>query len=257
MPRTHRFSALVLVLLAFLPQMAFGQDAMQPPPDQYAQPQGAPVAPQPTYSPQQLDELLAPIALYPDQLVGQVLMASTYPLEVVEASRWRQDSANANLQGDQLAAALEQQSWDPSVKSLVQFPQVLSMMDQNLQWTEQLGDAFLAQQSDVSNSVQNLRQRAQTAGHLQSTPQQTVAGGSGRDRHPASAQPDVVYVPTYNPQVVYGSWAYPDYPPYYFAPPPGYLLFAPGMFAFRRRYWRRRSFLGLGPLGLAQSSHLH
>src|SRR5579864_4792209 len=111
-------------------------------------------------TPGQLDQLTAPIALYPDALVGEILMASTYPLEIVEADRWLQQSANAALTGDQLAAALAQQPWDPSVKSLVAFPQVLKMMDGHLTWAEQLGDAFLVGQAAVMDSIQRLRQQA-------------------------------------------------------------------------------------------------
>ncbi|MDI1301287.1 MAG: DUF3300 domain-containing protein [bacterium] len=163
----------------------------------------------------QLDQMLAPIALYPDALLAQILMAATYPLEVVEASRWRRVPGNAGLHGNQLADVLDQQSWDPSVKSLVPFPQVLDMMDQNLDWTEQLGDAFLAQQADVMASVQHLRNDAKNAGTLGSTAQQVV---SSQNQviviEPVS--PDIVYVPVYNPMYVYGAWGYPDYPPYYF-----------------------------------------
>jgi len=163
----------------------------------------------------QLDQLVAPIALYPDPMIAQVLMAATYPLEVVEADRWLQSPSNAALKGDQLTAALQQQSWDPSVKSLVSFPQLLHMMDTNLQWTEQLGDAFLAQQADVMDAIQRLRQRAQAAGALASTPQQTVST-EGQEIGIEPANPEVVYVPTYNPWCVYGAWPYPDYPPAYF-----------------------------------------
>jgi hypothetical protein len=197
-------------LTAIPPPLPPDQEA--PPPN--AAPQGA-VSQAPSYSQGQIDQLLAPIALYPDQLVGQILMASTYPLEVVEAQRWLQDPNNAALKGDDLANAMEQQPWDPSVKSLTAFPQVLNMMNGNLQWTEQLGDAFLAQQPAVTAEVQHLRQQAQATGNLKSTPQQTVeTQGTAIAIEPA--QPQVVYVPVYNPSVVYGSWAYPAYPPYYF-----------------------------------------
>ncbi len=128
----------------------------------------------PAYTAPQIDQMLAPIALYPDDLVGQILMASTYPQEVVQADRWLQNPANASLDGAQLAQALEQEPWDASVKSLVPFPQIVSMMDENLSWTEQLGDAFLAQQNDVMDAVQQLRARAQSAGTLASTPQESV-----------------------------------------------------------------------------------
>ena len=189
-----------------------------PPQDQQApQQQAAPI-----YDQAQLDQLLAPIALYPDQLLGQILMASTYPLEVVEAARWLQDPNNAALQGGALAQALEQQNWEPSVKSLVAFPSVVQMMNNQLQWTQSLGDAFLAQQGDVMDSVQRLRHEAWNNGSLRSTSQQVVTS-DGPNIVIDPADPNTVYVPYYDPNVVYGAWAYPDEPPYYFAPPPGYV----------------------------------
>ena len=177
----------------------------------------------PLYSPAQLDQLLAPIALYPDQLLAQILTAATYPLEVVQADRWLMDPNNAALKGDQLFAALAPIDWDPSVKSLVPFPQILSMMDQRIDWTQNLGDAFLAQQGDVMDSVQRLRRDAQAAGTLQSTQQQAVIT-SGQTIIIQPASPTVIYVPVYNPAVVYGAWRYPDYPPVYLSPPPGLYL---------------------------------
>jgi len=171
---------------------------------------------------EELDQLLAPIALYPDSLLAQVLMAATYPLEVVQARRWLK--ANPNLKGDALAAALEQQGWDPSVKSLVNFPQVLEMMNEKLEWTQMLGDAFLAQQNDVMDTVQKLRWKAEEAGNLKGTEQQKVVVQKETKTiiiEPAS--PQVIYVPTYNPTVVYGPWWYPAYPPYYYYPP-GYVV---------------------------------
>jgi hypothetical protein len=213
------FTAAALTLTA--PIALHAQYAPPPPTGQY---QDAP-APQPqasVYDQGQLDQLLAPIALYPDQLLGQILMASTYPLEIVEAARWLQDPNNAALQGEALAAALDQQDWDPSVKSLVPFPSVIQMMNDQLQWTQRLGDAFLAQQAEVMDSVQRLRQEAWNNGRLQSTPQQVVTS-DGPDILIQPADPNLVYVPYYDPSVVYGTWAYPDYPPYYFAPPPGYV----------------------------------
>lgn len=173
------------------------------------------------FNPEQLDALLAPIALYPDALLTQVLMAATYPLEIVEASRWLQQGSNAQLHGDALAKALEGQSWDPSVKSLVPFPEVLAMMNGKLDWTQQVGYAFATQQADVMNSVQRLRAQAQQAGSLKSTPQQTVSSEQGAIVI-QPADPQVIYVPAYNPTVVYGTWPYPATPPVYF-PPPGYL----------------------------------
>ncbi len=162
----------------------------------------------------QLDQLVSPIALYPDPVIAQILMAATYPLEIVEADRWLQTPGNAALKGDQLEEALQQQPWDPSVKSLTSFPQLLHMLDTNLQWTEQLGDTFLAQQADIMDAIQRLRQRAQVAGNLASTPQQTV---STEDQEIAiePVNPDSLYVPAYNPWCVYGVWPYPDYPPLY------------------------------------------
>jgi hypothetical protein len=176
---------------------------------------------EPQYDVAQLDQLLAPVALYPDALLGQILMASTHPLEVVEAARWVQDPANAALKGDALSSALETLDWDPSVKALVPFPSVLQMMDSRLDWMKQLGDAFLAQQADVMDAVQRLRRQAQSAGTLTSTPQQTVVTQGGTIVI-VPASPDVVYVPVYDPFVVYGAWPYPAYPPYFFPPPPSY-----------------------------------
>src|SRR5437879_2736549 len=126
------------------------------------------------FNAQQLDQLLAPIALYPDALLAQILMAATYPLEIVKADRWLQDPAHLNLQGDQLAGAIEAEAWDPSVKSLVPFPRILRLMDEKLEWTEQLGNAVLAQQADVMDSIQRLRHEAEAAGTLWSNPQQRV-----------------------------------------------------------------------------------
>ena len=163
----------------------------------------------------QLEQLVAPIALYPDPLVAQILIAATYPLEIVEADRWLRISANAALKGDALTAALQRQPWDPSIKSLVAFPQVLHNLNRNLEWTEQLGEAFLAQQDDVMDAIQRLRQRAQAAGTLASTPRQAVST-EDQEITIESPSPDIVYVPTYNPWCIYGSWPYPDYPPFYF-----------------------------------------
>lgn len=179
-------------------------------------------APAQPYSPAELDQLLAPIALYPDALLGQVLMASTYPLEVVEAARWVEEPAHAPLKGDELVSALEPLPWDPSVKALVPFPAVLLMMNSHLDWIQKLGDAFLAQEADVMNAVQRLRRQALDAGTLVSTPQQTVTVAADGTIIIAPASPEVLYVPAYNPSVVYVPWPYPAYPPYYFPPLPIY-----------------------------------
>jgi Protein of unknown function (DUF3300) len=167
-----------------------------------------------SFSKEQIAQMVAPIALYPDSLVAQILMASTYPLEVVEADRWVKK--NPNLKGDALNEALKDKSWDVSVKSLCHFPDVLSGMSQNLDQTSKLGDAVLSQQEDVMNAIQELRHQAQAAGNLKTTEQQQVIVDPADPQviviQPAN--PQVVYVPAYNPAVVYGSWAYPAYPPY-------------------------------------------
>jgi len=183
------------------PNLAAQQDAQAPiqsqdePPDGQERPQHAP------QTPEQLQQLVAPIALYPDSLVAQILAASTFPEQVVEADRWVQ--AHPELKGEALGQAVDQQPWDPSVKALAAFPSVLGNMDKNLTWTSSLGDAYYNQQQDVMDAVQVMRQRAQEAGNLKSTPQQTV---STQDSTVViqPADPNVVYVPAYNPWIVYG-----------------------------------------------------
>ena len=187
--------------------------------------------------PAELDQLVAPIALYPDPLLSEVLIASTYPLEVVQADRWAK--SNSSLKGEALTAALAKQGWDDSVKALAQVPNVLTMMADQLDWTQKLGDAVLAQQPELMDAIQRLRGRAQANGKLQSTKELTVTvksaapaqGGGGQAQEgQAPAQyivieptsPTEMYVPYYDPAVVYGAWPYPDYSPYYFPPPPGY-----------------------------------
>ncbi len=177
-------------------------------------------AAQPTTAPSQfavaqLDQLLAPIALYPDTLVAQILTAATYPSEIVQADRWLQDDNHRALTGEELTAALAQQPWDPSVKSLVPFPQILRMMAGNQSWTQQLGNAFLANQPAVMDAVQRLRHRAQAAGKLRSSPYQEVSS-NGSIILIQSLAPDMVYVPVYDPYDAYGSWPYAGFPPYYF-----------------------------------------
>jgi hypothetical protein len=151
---------------------------------------------------EQMDELVAPIALYPDALVAQILAAASYPTEIVEADRWMQQ--HPDLKGQALAQAVDQQSWDPSVKSLAQFPSVLAMMDKNLSWTSSLGEAYVNQQQNVFDAVQAMRQRAQEAGNLKSTSQENVTG-EGQTILIQPADPDVVYVPEYDPWDVYGA----------------------------------------------------
>ena len=179
-----------------------------------------------TFKQEELEQILAPIALHPDPLISQILMAATYPLEVALAERWARQ--NASLKGDALTAALEKQDWDPSVKSLVNFPQVLTMMSEKLDWTQRVGDAFLADQKKVLDTIQSLRAKAQASGNLKTTKEQTVIVEEKIIKI-EPANPQVVYVPTYNPTVVYGAWPYPAYPPYYYYPP-GYV--ASSMFAF-------------------------
>jgi hypothetical protein len=178
--------------------------------------QAAAAPAKPAFKPEEIEQLVAPIALYPDDVVSQILMASTYPLEVVEASRWIK--ANKNLKGDKLTAELEKKTWDPSVKSLVNFPQVLAMMDEKLESTQKLGDAFIASQKDVLDAVQRLRAKAKKEGHLESNDKQKVTVEQTVIKIEPT-NPQVVYVPTYNPTVVYGTWPYPSYPPYYYYPP--------------------------------------
>jgi hypothetical protein len=173
----------------------------------------------------ELDQLVAPIALYPDSLLAQVLIASTYPLEVVQADRFAK--SNKGLKGDKLQAALGKQDWDASVKALVSTQTVLAMMNDKLDWTEKLGDAVLAQQADVMDAVQRLRSAAQSNGKVTSGKQQTVRTEQQADKQVIVIEPtspETVYVPYYDPGVVYGDWPYPEYPPYYFPPAPGYIV---------------------------------
>jgi len=174
-------------------------------------------AQQKSLSKEELAQLVAPVALYPDDLLAQVLMASTYPLEIVQADRWARQ--HQGLKGDQLATALEKEKWDPSVKSLVAFPTVLSQLSDKVEVTAKLGDAFLSNQKDVMDMVQQLRKKAQAAGNLKSTKEQKVTVEK-ETIVITPAQTQVVYVPTYSPTVVYGVWPYPAYPPYYYYPPP-------------------------------------
>jgi hypothetical protein len=174
----------------------------------------------PAFTTEQLEQMLAPIALYPDDLLSQILMAATYPLEIVQADRWVK--ANADLKDEESAQDLEQQDWDPSVKSLVAVPDVLALLSDKLDWTQQIGDAFIAQSKLVLDTVQALRARAQAAGTLASSDEQTVdvqQDGSTQTIVIESAQPDVIYVPVYDYGTVYGYWPYPAYPPYAYYPP--------------------------------------
>jgi hypothetical protein len=176
-----------------------------------------------SFTQEELDQILAPIALYPDNLLAQVLMASTYPLEIVQAERWVK--ANPKLKDKALEDALQKQPWEAAVKSLTAVPQVLTMMSEKVDWTQKLGDAFLAQKDDVMTTVQALRQKANAQGNLKTTPEQKVVTETVETKTIIKIEPsnpEVIYVPTYNPTVVYGAWAYPAYPPYYYYPP-GYV----------------------------------
>ena len=188
-------------------------------PVQSQQSQSEPV--EPLLKPEQLDALVAPIALYPDSLLANVLAASTYPLEVVQADRWL--TARKNMKGDQLRSEVDKQAWDESVKALTSTASVLSMMSEKLDWTKGLGDALLAQQSDVMDAIQRLRSKAQANNKLTTTKQQKVSVQQQENKQVITIEPAVpneIYVPYYDPAVVYGTWPYADYPPYYFAAPP-------------------------------------
>jgi len=225
-----RISAFVVssaLLLVTYPQTLAAYQDPQPP----AQDAPAPAAPTPPYTqqtPEQLQQLVAPIALYPDSLVAQILTASTFPEQVVEADRWVQ--AHPDLKAEALGQAVDPQPWDPSVKALAAFPSVLGNMDKNLSWTSSLGDAYYNQQQDIMDAVQFMRRKAQDAGNLKTTPQLKVTDqDSAIDIEPAD--PDVVYVPAYDPWLIYGypvvAWPgwYP-YPGIWFGGP--YLSFGVG-----------------------------
>ncbi|HTQ72807.1 MAG TPA: DUF3300 domain-containing protein [Burkholderiales bacterium] len=174
------------------------------------------------FKPEELEAIVAPVALYPDALLAQVLMASTYPLEIVEAARWSKE--NPGLKDQALQDALQKQSWDPSVKALAGFPSVLQSMNDKLDMTQKLGDAFLAQPKDVTDAVQRLRAKAMAAGNLKSGKELTYTSQKDGDQTIIviePTEPEVVYVPAYGP-AIYGPWPYPMYPPYYYPPPPAY-----------------------------------
>ena len=203
----------LLVLSLMVPVAGFAQDTES----------AAPV-----FRQEELDQMLAPIALYPDSLLIQVLMAATYPLEIVQAARWV--NQNPNLKNERLAIALDKKNWDPSVKSLVNFPSVLAMLNDKLEWTQNLGDAFLGQKDQVMATIQDLRLRAHAQGTLNTNNEQVVVVKE-KTIVIEPADPLVVYVPAYNPTVVFGPWWYPAYPPYYYYPP-GYAIVSPGIVSF-------------------------
>ena len=181
------------------------------------------------FTPAQLEQMVAPIALYPDALLMQIFMAATYPLEIVQAGRWREK--NPSLTGKSLEEALKEFEWDPNIKALCGFPDVLKKMNENLDWTQDVGDALLAQQADLLDAVQRMRGKAFDSGNLKTTEQQTVTKQPDKIIVIQSASPEVIYVPAYSPTVVYVGWSYPvyPYPALYAPPPPGYGLMAFGV----------------------------
>ncbi|HEX4160053.1 MAG TPA: DUF3300 domain-containing protein [Rhizomicrobium sp.] len=237
--RLPRICAIAFCAAVAIPAGTRAQDP-SPPGAQNGAPQ--PGVTQPPLTTQQLDELVAPVALYPDALLADVLTASTYPLEVVEADRWITDPNNPALSGDALADALNGQDWDPSVKSLVPISGVLEMMDAHLDWLEQLGEAFLADPGAVMEAVQRMRARAQSAGNLSSNGEQTVTNEDG-DIDISPPPSDEVDVPQYDPWCAFGDWSSPPVPPYYYSDWPGYcepaeyaVEFGPGI-AWPFDYW--------------------
>src|SRR5690242_16377036 len=225
--------AAALTLLAVGPGVnstAFAQQA----PQYTQQAQQSQQAQQQQFNVQQINQLVAPIALYPDNLLGQILAASTYPLEIVVAARW--SSSNQNVSGQALEDAMQLQSWDPSVKALTAVPQVLQMMSEKLEWTQQLGSAYLAQPDDIAAAVQRLRARADASGNLKETNQVKVKRVAAPPPPTAYLEPPLppeyiviepydpgyLYVPVYDPWVVYGVWPYPAWRPFYWYPP-GYV----------------------------------
>lgn len=240
----------VMLALSLIPLYGYAEGGAQPMPapseqQNTAAPTTAPASAA-VFSKEEIEQMVAPIALYPDPLVAQILMASTYPLEIVTAARW--SAQNPALQGKALEDALQSQPWDPSVKSLVAVPKVLDALNKNIDKTEKLGNAFLAQQQDVVDAIQVLRARAEKSGNLKSTKEQTVktVQQKSTDYTPATApaynpdyntpvieieptDPELLYVPVYDPAVVYGTWPYSMFPPYSYYPA-GY--FAAGAFTF-------------------------
>ena len=182
--------------------------------------QGAAQAEDATFSEAELDQMMAPIALYPDSLLAQILMAATYPADVTEAIKWSKD--NPKQEGDAAVNAVQDKSWDPSVMSLVAFPQVLSMMGEQPDWVQNVGDAFLADAETVMDTVQKLRNKARDEGNLKTSEQQKVVVEAPSATETIiiiqPADPKIVYVPAYNPTIVYGIWWWPHYTPWYYRP---------------------------------------
>jgi hypothetical protein len=220
-PMIFRQVLSMVCLLLLLPAGVLMVAQEQPPPPEQAPLEQAPPEqagpPAQALPPEQLANLVAPVALYPDSLLSQVLVAATYPLEIVEAAQWLQQ--NSNLRGAQLVEAARQQNWDASIQALVVFPDVLTRLNSDIRWTTDLGNAFLAQQADVMDAVQRLRAQASQGGRLKSNSQETVTtqtqgGQAAIEIQPAD--PQVVYVPVYNPAYIWGPPAYGYYPPLYY-----------------------------------------
>lgn len=212
---------IALVLVMAVPAIASAQTADKPPTASGpAQPASQPPPGVELLKPEQLEALVAPIALYPDELLAHVLASSTYPLELVQADRWLKE--HKNLKGDALKKEVDKQSWDDSVKALASTPDVIAMMSDKVDWTKNLGDAVLAQQPDVMDAIQRLRSKAYDNKKLVTTKQQKVSVQTQESRQAIvieSADPETIYVPYYDPATVYGAWPYAEYPPYYFGYP--------------------------------------
>jgi hypothetical protein len=226
-----RCFALMIIAMLTLPPGMPAQETGQPE-QETGQPEQETGQPEQSdkFTKEELAQLLAPIALYPDAVIAQMLMASTYPLEVVDAERWLRQ--NKELKGDALDNALKEKTWDPSVKSLCHYPDVLFAMSEKLDMTRKLGDAFLSQEDDVMATIQELRKKAEEQGNLKTTEEQKVIVEEDVIRI-EPADPQVVYMPRYDPLCVYGPWWYPAYPPYYWYYPPGpcgYVSYGPPIF---------------------------
>jgi hypothetical protein len=211
---------IALALLMATPVAVSAQTTDNPPANSSAQPASQPPPGAELLKPEQLEALVAPIALYPDALLANVLAASTYPLEVVQADRWLKE--RKTLKGDALKAQVEKQSWDDSVKALTSTADVISMMSDKVDWTKNLGDAVLAQQPDVMDAIQRLRSKAYDNKKLVTTKQQKVSVQAQENKQAIvieQADPNTMYVPYYEPATVYGAWPYAEYPPYYFGYP--------------------------------------
>ncbi|QDP21379.2 DUF3300 domain-containing protein [Bradyrhizobium cosmicum] len=218
--RCGKTTLMALALMLALPVAAPAQTAAPASPGTQAQSVTPPAPTAELLKPAQLEALVAPIALYPDELLANVLAASTYPLEVVQADRFLKE--RKTLKGDALKTEVDKQGWDDSIKALASTADVLTMMSDKLEWTQKLGDAFLAQQPDVMDAIQRLRSKAYDNKKLVTTKQQKVSVQSQEGKQAIviqQADPSTMYVPYYDPATVYGTWPYAEYPPYYWGYP--------------------------------------